>query len=38
MFNFNDKIVASSADQGEIIFTEVSSGLASDPFIGERDC
>ena len=34
IFNINDKIVASSSDQGEIILTEVSSGLASDPLIG----
>ena len=33
-FNFNDKIVASSSDKGEIILTEVSSGSASAPLVG----
>ena len=33
-FNFNDKIVASSSDHGEIILTEVSSGTASSPLLG----
>lgn len=34
VFNFNDKIVASSSDQGEIILTEVSTGLSSEPLLG----
>lgn len=34
VFNFNDKIVASSSDQGEIVLTDVSSGLASEPLLG----
>ena len=34
IFNINDKMIASSSDQGEIILTEVTSGLASDPLIG----
>ena len=33
-FNFDDKIVASSSDHGEIILRRVASGTASSPLLG----
>ena len=36
-FNYNDNVIASSSDHGDILLTNVSSGESSDPLTGNDD-